>query len=325
MWRALFTERGLPLRVLDRREEVAEIAVQKRGTLWLDLQDPTPEEVALLTDAFKLDPLAVEDIVTEIHHPKIDDYGDYLYIAVHGVIAGRKLGGMHTCELDVILSDHALITHGPNEMRSVPETWDRALKTKTLPGGSLVETLQAILATQASHHVEVVEGLQMELSRVEAELMEKTGPRLKPPVKQVYLIKSDLARLRIILGAQREVLHRLGRGDFRVIPARLHMHFRDVYDDLYRATEMTDLLRDMANSALDAYLNVAANRTSEIVKVLTIISCFIMPMSLITSWFGMNFRHLSGLEWRHGELFVLGVCGLVTISLAAFFRRKGWI
>src|SRR5262245_59728894 len=98
MWKALFSERGSGVRLIERREEVADIAAQRRGHLWLDLRDPTPEEISLLSDAFKLDPLAVEDIVTEIHHPKIDDYGDYLYLAVHGVIAGRHVGGMHTCE-----------------------------------------------------------------------------------------------------------------------------------------------------------------------------------------------------------------------------------
>jgi magnesium transporter len=231
---------------------------------------------------------------------------------------------MRTCELDAVLSDHWLVTHGPPEMRSVPETWARALKARNLPGGSPAETLQTILATQANHHVEEVERLQEQLSRVESELLE-AGPKDPAPSKRVYLIKADLAKLRIILGAQREVVHRLARGDFRAIPARLHMHFRDVYDDLYRAAEMTDLLRDMANSALETYLNMAANRTSEIVKVLTILSCFILPLSLITGWFGMNFKHMSEFDWPHGQTFAFGLCAFVTLLLALFFRRKRWI
>src|SRR5688572_33309885 len=102
MWRALYAERGAPLRVLERREEVIEAAGQKRGFLWLDLQEPSPDEVSLL-DAFNLDPLVVEDIVTEIHHPKADDYGEYVYLAVHGVRAGAHLGDMRQCELVVVL------------------------------------------------------------------------------------------------------------------------------------------------------------------------------------------------------------------------------
>ena len=89
-------------------------------------------------------------------------------------------------------------------------------------------------------------------------------------------------------------------------------------------TEMTDLLRDMSNSALQTHLSVSANRTNEIVKVLTILSCFILPLTLITGWFGMNFKHLSALDWRYGEEFVLGLFGAVTLLLAYFMRRKGW-
>ena len=321
MWRALLTDRGGPIRILERPEEVREAVALNRGALWLDLQNPTQDEIGLL-GLFGLDALALEDIVHEIHHPKVDDYGDYIYLAVHGVIP-RGLGKMTTCELDVVLGAHWLITHGPPEMRSVSETWNRVVKAGGLPGGSTVETLQAVLATQATHHVEEVERLQSELAAVEAELL-KAGPKQQPPANKIHLIKGDLSRLRLILGAQREVVHRLGRGDFRAIPARLHMHFRDVYDDLYRATEMTDLLRDMSNSALQTHLSLSANRTNEIVKVLTILSCFILPLTLITGWFGMNFKHMLALDWRYGEWFVLGLFGAVTLLLGYFMRRKGW-
>lgn len=322
MWRALHYDRG-SLRVLERPEEVAQAVSSGRGALWLDLQDPNEGEVKLL-DAFKLDPLAVEDIVTEIHHPKVDDYGDYLYLAVHGVWPGRMRGEMATCELDIVLADRWLITHGPVAMRTVPEIWARCVKAGSLPGGSTVETLQAILATQSSHHVDEVERLQEELARIEPALLEP-GPNLSSPHRKIHQIKGDLARLRIILGAQREVVHRLSRGDFKAIPPRLHMHFRDVYDDLYRAAEMTDILRDIANSALETYLNVAANRTNEIVKVLTIISSFILPLSLITGWFGMNFRHMSEFDWLYGQWFAFGLCSMVTVMMLFFFRRKKWI
>jgi magnesium transporter len=186
------------------------------------------------------------------------------------------------------------------------------------------ETLQTILATQASHHVDEVENLQKDLATIEGELTE-AGPGDRTPAKRVFRIKADLARLRLILGAQREVVHRLGRGDFDVIPKKLHMHFRDVYDDLYRAAEMTDLLRDIAHSAVETHLNLIANRTNEIMKVLTIITCIILPMTVITGWYGMNFRNLAALEWRYPELWVFGMFVVVTAGFAWFLRRKSWI
>lgn len=324
MWRALHSERGGTLRVLERREDVVQAAAAKQGALWFDLNDPSPDEIALLTEAFKLDPLAVEDIVDEIHHPKVDDYGDYIYLSVHGVRPGSERGDIQTCELDVVLSNRWLITHGAPGMRSIKESWERALKSKSLPGGSPAETLQAILATQASHHVDEVELLQKDLATIEGELTD-AGPQERTPARRVFRIKADLARLRLILGAQREVVHRLGRGDFAVIPKQLHMHFRDVYDDLYRAAEMTDLLREIAHSAVETHLNLVANRTNEIMKVLTIITCIILPMTLITGWYGMNFRNLAGLGWPYPELAVLVLFAVVTAGFAWFLKRKSWI
>ena len=324
MWRALYSEPGKPLRTLERKEEILPAASSARGLLWLDLADPAADEVELLTSAFKLDPLAVEDIVDEIHHPKVDDYGGYIYLSVHGIRPGSERGDIQTCELDVVLSDRWLITHGAPGMRSITETWNRSLKAKSLPGGSPAETLQTILATQASHHVDEVELLQKDLATIETELVE-AGPGDRTAPRRVFRIKADLARLRLILGAQREVVHRLGRGYFAVIPKQLLMHFRDVYDDLYRAAEMTDLLREIAHSAVETHLNLVANRTNEIMKVLTIITCIILPMTLITGWYGMNFRNLASLDWRYPELWVLGLFAAVTAGFAWFLRRKRWI
>jgi len=324
MFRALFSEPGKPLRALDKKEEILQAAASAQGVLWLDMTDPSPDEVEVLKSAFKLDPLAVEDIVDEIHHPKVDDYGDYIYLSVHGVRPGSERGDIKTCELDVVLGNRWLITHGAPGMRSINESWERALKSKSLPGGSAAETLQSILATQASHHVDEVEGLQRDLAVIEEELLE-TGPRERGAARRVFRIKADLARLRLILGAQREVVHRIGRGDFTVVPKKLLMSYRDVYDDLYRAAEMTDLLRDIAHSAVETHLNLVANRTNEIMKVLTIIACLILPLTLITGWFGMNFRNLAGLDWRYPELAMLGLFVAVTAGFALFLRRKGWI
>ena len=324
MWKALFADRNTPLRVLERREDLVQAAAAKRGALWLDLKDAGADEVALLTEVFKLDPLAIEDIVDEIHHPKVDDYGSYIYLSVHGVLPGSERGDIRTCELDVVLSEPWLITHGAPGMRSIDETWERALKAKGLPGGTAAETLQEILATQASHHVDEVENLQKDLATIEEDLTE-AGPGDRTAARRVFRIKADLARLRLILGAQREVVHRLGRGDFEVIPKKLLMHFRDVYDDLYRAAEMTDLLRDIAHSAVETHLNLVANRTNEIMKVLTIITCIILPMTLITGWYGMNFRNLAALDWGRPELFVLVLFAIVTAGFAWFLKRKRWV
>src|SRR5262245_35507882 len=103
------------------------------------------------------------------------------------------------------------------------------------------------------------------------------------------------------------------------------MNFRDVYDHLYRATEMLDTLRDLSMALLETHLAIVANRTNYVMRVLTTVATFILPLTLVTGWFGMNFRGLSLLEIPHPDLFVLSLFALITLLMALLLRRGGWM
>src|SRR6185503_20878172 len=143
--------------------------------------------------------------------------------------------------------------------------------------------------------------------------------------RQVFAVKRDIAHLRQVLGSQRELVHRIGRGDFREVPQRMTMVFRDVYDHLYRATEMLDTLRDLSMALLETHLAIVANRTNQVMRALTTVATFILPLTLITGWFGMNFPKLAGLEIDNPDLFVLGLFGAITILMILLLRRGGWM
>src|SRR3990167_8307198 len=159
MWKAIYAEPGEKPRELRGLSEIGPAAASEKGTLWVDLFNADETETRLLTDVFRLDPLAVEDCVTEVHHPKVDDYGDYLYLAVHGVKGGSRRGGLGTIELDLVLSRHWLITFRHDEMRSVAQTWERCLRQEGFLGQGPDACLQHVLAAQADHFVDEVEKL----------------------------------------------------------------------------------------------------------------------------------------------------------------------
>ncbi len=103
------------------------------------------------------------------------------------------------------------------------------------------------------------------------------------------------------------------------------MVFRDVYDHLYRATEMLDTLRDLSMALLETHLAIVANRTNLVMRVLTTVATFILPLTLVTGWFGMNFRGLSLLGIENPDLFVLGLFAVVTLVMVLVLRRGGWL
>jgi len=323
MWRALAAQgNGAPSQ-LETDDALRAALAADKTSVWIDFFEATPEEVALLTETFRLDPLTVEDCVSDLHHPKIDDFENYLYVVVHGVRAGSARGQMKTVELDVVIEKNALVTFRHDEMRSISDTWQRAGSRPGFLAQGPVRVLQAILAAQADHYIDEVERLQEELHGLEADVFAEHLPAGFE--RKVFAVKRDIAHLRQSLGSQREMVHRIGRGDFSAVPKRMCMSFRDVYDHLYRATEMLDTLRDLSMALLETHLAIVANRTNYVMRVLTTVATFILPLSLVTGWFGMNFRALGGLGIARPDLFVLSLFGIVTIVMGLLLRRRGWM
>jgi len=323
MWRAFVAQgNGLPS-ALETPEALSSALGAKKTSVWIDFFEATPEEVQLLAETFALDPLTVEDCVADLHHPKIDDFENYLYLVVHGVQAGSRRGGMKTVELDVVIQQNALMTFRHEDMRSISETWQKAATRPGFLARGPVHTLQSILAAQADHYIDEVESLQQEIQELETIVFAERRP--VGFERQVFEVKRDIAHLRQILGSQREIVHRVARGDFREVPERMTMVFRDVYDHLYRATEMLDTLRDLSMALLETHLSIVANRTNQVMRVLTTVATFILPLSLVTGWFGMNFHNLAGLGIARPDLFVLGLFGVITILMLFVLRRSGWM
>jgi magnesium transporter len=323
MWSAIAAQGNGAARELKTPEELAAALGAEKTTVWIDFVDATPDEVQLMAETFPLDPLTIEDCVKDLHHPKIDDFERYLYVVVHGVRAGSRRGEMKTAELDVVLTKNALVTFRYDEMRSVKEAWDKAVSRPGFLGHGPAHALQAVLAAQADHYIDEVEKLQQEILRLEEMVFAEDRPQGFE--RRVFELKRDIAHLRQILGSQRELVHRLGRGDFPEIPGRLRMLFRDVYDHLYRATEMLDTLRDLSMALIETHLSFVANHTNQIMRVLTTVATFILPLSLVTGWYGMNFPALAGLHVRHPDLYVLGLFAVVVAAMALFLKRRGWL
>ena len=138
-------------------------------------------------------------------------------------------------------------------------------------------------------------------------------------------LKRDLNVLRRHSLPQRELLNQISRGDASFIQQQHLIYFRDVYDHMFRISETIDVDRDQMTGTMDAYLSVVANRTNEIMKVLTIFSAIMLPLTLIAGIYGMNFEHMPELKWLHGYPFALGLMIGTAVLMLVCFWWKGWI
>ena len=138
-------------------------------------------------------------------------------------------------------------------------------------------------------------------------------------------LKRSVARLRRVTSKQLNVLYRISRGEFPLIEESHLPFYRDVYDHLLRVNDLAESYRELISGLLDIQFNVVSNRTNEIVKVLTIFSAIILPLSLIAGIYGMNFDNIPELHTRNGYFVTLGAMACIVIGLLFYFWRKGWI
>jgi magnesium transporter len=291
--------------------------------VWVDLSAPTPEESRILSDVFRFHELAVEDALSEIHHPKVESYGDYLYLILHGIDFRDADQSFSTQDVDFFLGGQYLVTVHPGISRSLAAMREICGRNAQALGEGPAALLHRIVDTMVDHYRPEVDKLEGRLDSLETEIFAHPNPRL---AKEILDFKADVSSLRRIVLPERDVVGRLARREFPLISEQVSYRFRDVHDHLVRLVDEAMFFQDRVTSLLDAHLSQVSNQLNNVMKVLTIITTVFMPLSFIASLYGMNVAlpHL-GL----GERYVFW--GLVAAMLAisgvmlAVFRRRGWL
>jgi len=304
-------------------DQLSALLARPGARIWVDLTAPVGEdEIAVLRDVFKFHPLAIEDCLGSRAHPKIDEYEGYLYLITHGLSAGANADSAEPVELDAFLGPNFLVTHHAGVSRSVAAVIEQVTRTGFPLQQSPTAVLYAILDRQ-------VDGLEAVLDNIEARIEKLEDAVFARPrnalIASLLSVKRNILELRRWTNKQREVLLRLGRREFALISAEEALLFRDVHDHLARINDLLEAFRDMLTSIQEAYLSAVSNRTNDIMRFLTLFSTIMMPLTVLTGIYGMNFEHMPELRSRYGYPLVL--LGMIVIagSMLVYFRHRGWL
>ena len=301
-------------------EELAGLLQAKERIVWVNLSAPTREETAFLSSAFGFHPLALEDCESRRHHPKIDDYGSYLFVLTHGVHPESSMREFRTRQLAIFVGPNFLVSYHKEKSRSVEHALEVTRKNPRLIADGPGAILYNILDFQVDQYFPVVENFQKKIEEIEQKVFTRPTSEI---MVEVFDLKKALMRLRRIAGHQRGILTRLSRREFPVIDERSAINLRDVYDNLVRITDLADSYRELVSDALAAHLSIVSNRTNEIMRLLTVITTLFIPLTFIVGVYGMNFERMPELHWRYGYLFVWIVMIAVAGGTFYFFRRRG--
>lgn len=295
-------------------------------TIWLDLQEPSEEEARVLGEVFHFHPLAIEDMLHDYGHPKLDVYDDHVFLIVHGVdfatLDLERGFAVNTLELDVFAGPNFIVTHhGDPPLRSIRELHAEVAKGGHRPWIS-VRILHHLLDRLVDNYLPVMDRVGARLDALEDRIMHNPEPDI---LEQVLEAKKVINRLRRMTGHQRLILESLARGHIDLIPRESIAFFRDIYDHFVRVADLAEAYREGAQSAVEAYLSVSANKTNEIMKVLTQISTIMLPLTFIAGVYGMNFENMPELKWALGYPFALALMVVIAVGLVVWFRRRHWL
>jgi magnesium transporter len=300
-------------------ERLPALLARQDTVVWADFTASSRDESALLASVFNFQPHALEDCETRRHHPKIDDYGDYLFIVTHGVHPESSAREFRTRQLSFFVGRNFIVTYHKEKSRSVEQALEAARKNPRVMAGGPGWILYEILDVQVDLYLPVMDNFQKRVDAIEAACFAAATREL---LRDVFDLRRALVRLRRFAGHQREILLRLSRREFPIIAERTALNLRDVFDHVVRIVDLADTYRELVAVALEAHLSIVANRTNEIVRVLTVITTLFIPLTFIAGIYGMNFD-MPEFHWKRGYLFAYVLMAAVAVGMYFFFRRRG--
>jgi magnesium transporter len=307
-------------------DQLRQAAVDRRGLLWVDMENPSADEFELvLRDVFHFHPLAVEDVVNDVHVPKLDDYGAYLFLVFHTVAMGDETMDFHTDEIDVFLGSHYLVTVHTEPRRSLDRLWEEETERFREPIRAPSLILYTLLDRQVDGYIPMIDHFEARLEDLGDEIFRTNSHDDKAVLNELLTAKSSALRLRRVLYPQRELLSRLANQSFAPIPDESRLYFRDVYDHVTRLADLAESTRDLATVTIETYLALVNNRMNEVMKVLTVIATIFMPLSFLAGVYGMNFEFMPELRLPWAYPLIWAIFILTAGGMVYYFLKRHWL
>jgi len=288
---------------------------------WLQVHGLHPFVVNQLREHFDFHTLAAEDVLRVPQRPKVEVYEDHLFIVLRVLLLRDEC--LVDEQVSIFLFNHTVITlqHGSSEVwdpirRRIenPRSRFRQLDTSYL--------LYALLDAVVDHCFPLLECYGETLDRLEHEVTQNPSPKVQ---HRIHTVKRELSVARRVIWPTRELVSSLQRAEGTKISKPVAAYMRDVYDHAVQVMDIVETHRELAASLNDLYLSAVSNRMNEVMKVLTIMASFFIPITFVAGVYGMNFDNLPELHWKYSYLVFWVICLGITVSLAVFFHRKGWL
>jgi magnesium transporter len=302
-------------------EDAREWSRRPGHVVWIGLFEPSLELLARVQAQFDLHPLAIEDAGKPHQHPKLEQYGDALFIVARTAqIVDERIGFGET---HIFIGRGYVVTVRHGASTSYAAVRERCESCPTVLSRGEHYILYAILDFIVDNYMPVVETVHDEVEAIEDRVFEKSLD--KPAVQRLYMLRRDLLKLRNAAAPLVNVCRRLEHAEVMSIEPAMQPLFRDVTDHVRRVQEEIDMLREVLAFAFEASLMSGQAEQTSITRRLAAWAAILAVPTAIAGIYGMNFEHMPELKWTYGYVLVIGAIATICVTLYLRLRRYGWL
>jgi len=289
--------------------------------VWVALRDASDAELEEMREEFSLHPLAVEDARHGHQRPKIEEYGDQLFVVVHTVeVAGEEL---NVGEVDIFVGRNFVLSARQRTERGFQDVRARAEREPELLQHGAGFVLYALMDAVVDRYFPVLDAVEMQLEKIEEQLFGGSTPREN--IESLYYVKQQLTTLKHAVAPLLEHVGKLFGGRVPMPCAGLGEYFRDVYDHLFRLNQSIDGARETVSTAIQVALAMVTMGHGEITKRLAAYAALVAVPTMIAGIYGMNFEHMPELDWTLGYPLSMAAMAVIDAVLFWRFRKAGWL
>jgi len=301
--------------------DISEYVARQDAFVWVALRDATRDELAVMQEEFGLHELAVEDAGRGQQRPKIEEYGDSLFVVVK--MLEMREDEMHVGEVDIFVGPNYVLSNRSNSTQDFLGVRARAEREPHLLQQGSGFVLYALMDAVVDRYFPIIDALEIELEKIEERIFIRGSQR--DNIERLYDLKRQVMTMRHTVAPLLDAIGKLHGGRVPAVCSNTQEYFRDVHDHLLRINAALDTMRDTIGTAIQVNLSMVALEEGEVNKRLAAWAAIFAVLTAFAGIWGMNFKHMPELDWRFGYPAALSLMAVVCFSLYRRFKKVGWL
>lgn len=292
---------------------------QQKKRVWVDLTDPNHHDISQIKDIFSIHPITSEDLLTHNTRAKIEEFDDYIFVILYGIYKQKNI---RMRELNFILGKNFLITSHKKKIDYFEKLKSDDKKLESLLKCSLDFLMHNLIDAEVDNFIPVLELFDNVIDSLEDNIIQNPDQKT---MEKILDLKRRINKIKKIVVPQQEKISMLAKNKYNLITPDCQTYFRDVHDHFYTVTDMIEDHKDTLSGIFDAYMSSVSNSTNEVMKVLSVMATIMLPLTVISGVYGMNFAILPGSKDPMGFWMIIGLMVAMIVLMLGYFKKKNWL